>query len=473
MTRRHSQPDSQGSASSLPGPAGPGPPRRGRFLAVLGLLFAGLLLASSGATYLLYRSVRGEMDRLLGERLLAIAGTVAQSVGGEGFTELAVLGPQASEWSRTIEELRRIAQLNELDNLVVLDADYTTIIDVRDELSFGTVHPVFAVQPELRVTMVSSLPQTTPLEPVSISGAADQYLKTGFAPILDLSGIVLGAVAVEGGSGFFTVLSQLRRAAWLSFVLGGVALLILGGLFYRTLRSLIRLEDSMRRAAALAAIGQISAVVAHEIKNPLAILRSRSERVRAKIERGKDPEEILEWFDAIPREVDRLNEIVTNYLSLARPEREGEEHSASVEVIADTVELLRGDLETQGVRVELELDGDPQFRLPLGPRSLKQIVLNLVLNAAQAIESQKRSGRITVGAGRQGKWRELTVTDDGPGMGEQDRRNALQPFYTTKPTGSGLGLSLVSSLVEGRGGRLEIRSEVGDGTRITARFPAG
>jgi two-component system sensor histidine kinase HydH len=258
-----------------------------------------------------------------------------------------------------------------------------------------------------------------------------------------------------------------RRLLW-SAAAGAAVALVLLVLIARVLRSFVRYEDSLRRAAALAAIGQISALVAHEVKNPLAIIRSRSERVRARIEAGKDPREILEWFGAIPAEVDRLDAILTGYLSLARPEAEGEGTCDPAAVARETVELLRPELARQGVSAQSEFP-DGTLSVAMGARSLKQILLNLLLNAMQAMDA---GGVVTVRARREPGKVAIEVQDSGRGMSEEERRRAVEPFYTTRPAGSGLGLTLVQSLVQARGGTVEIRSAPGRGTRVSLLLPA-
>jgi signal transduction histidine kinase len=192
--------------------------------------------------------------------------------------------------------------------------------------------------------------------------------------------------------------------------------------------------------------------------------------VRARIVSGKDPREILEWFDVIPAEVDRLDAILTGYLSLARPEAEGEGECRPAEVAAETARLLGPELERRGIRLELDTAAAGVLPAAMGGRSLKQVLLNLLLNASQAMDS---GGEISVRVRPDGSWIMIEVEDGGCGMSEADRRRALEPFFTTKPTGSGLGLTLVHSLVQAREGRLDIRSTPGQGTRVTVRLPRG
>jgi len=444
--------------------------RRSHYLGLLSVLVLAILAVSYLNSLFLYRTVRDQMDEQMGQRLLAIATTVARTLPEDHIFDLIAFGSTSDTYEAIRSELETIALDNQLDSIRLVDADRMTLLD--PDPAGAATSAVQELQPELALTLETGQPQTSPLVRIDLDELPGEYLKTGFAPLQTEDGTVLGAVVVEGGSEFFSVLPGLRRRLINSAVFAGLALLVLGAVFFLILRSLFRLEDSLKSTAALAAIGQISSIVAHEIKNPLAIIRSRAERVRAKIEAGKDSEEVLEWFETIPNEVDRLNEIVTNYLSLARPGQGGEEQCEIASVARDTMALLRHDLERRGISLREDFPANALAAptVQIGSRSLKQILLNLILNAGQAIEGE---GQITVRSREVDRGWEISVIDTGRGMGEEEVRRILEPFYTTKETGSGLGLTLVQSLVTGRGGKLEIHSTPGSGTEIRIRLRRG
>ncbi len=440
--------------------------RRGRYLGILALLLLALLVAGNLTGFLLYRSVRREIDSELGERLISIATTAAQAIGSHRFEGLTAGAASAGDLRAVQTELEAIALANDLDNIVLLDHEARSLVDLRGGAPRGAPHPLQDLDPALDATLVSGLAQSNELVPVE--GMPGQFLKAGYAAFESDSGRVLGVIAVEGGSTFFRALTTLRvRLIWAAS-LGTLAVLVLGVMFFRILYSFVKLEDSLRRSAALLAIGQISALVAHEIKNPLAIIRSRSERVRAKIVAGKDTAEVLEWFEAIPAEVDRLNQILTNYLSLASPDQLGQGECEPARVIEETLSLLESELLRRGVKIERRYVNDGTVSAPIGARSLKQVLLNLILNAAESMES---GGTIRIELERRAHEVELAIEDEGSGMSDDVRRRALEPFFTTKATGSGLGLTLVASLIAARGGELRIQSIAPRGTRMRVILP--
>lgn len=455
----------RGFAATAAGPA----VRRTRHLALLTALLFLLILAGAAGSLLLYASVRNELDRQLGHRLMSIAATAARGIGPDRLTHLRGLSPGSPEFERLRGEMEEMARVNDLDNLTLLGADRAVILDLHGSAGDGIRDPLIDLQPELLTTMISGEPRSTRL--VEVKGLPGEFLKTGYAAFEDSAGRILGAVAVEGGSDFFSVLPGLRRTLRWVFIVGVGSALVIGFLIFGVLRSLVRYEDSLRQAAALAAIGQISAVVAHEVKNPLAIIRSRAERVRARIEAGRPKEEILEWFEAIPAEVDRLNGILTTYLSLARPDAAGEAVSRPAQVVHETCALLEPDMTRQGIVIRREFDEEAaeKAEAAIGARSLRQVLLNLMLNAAQAMPS---GGTLALRVRKARDQIIMEVEDNGAGMTEAQVRRAPEPFYSTRESGTGLGLTLVQSLVQACGGALEIRSQPGRGTRVQIVLPA-
>ncbi len=465
-TRRQAGQPASGPVAGLAAAAALPPVRRTRHLALLTALLFLLVLAGATGSLFLYGSVRNELDRQLGRRLMSIAETAARGIGSGRLLDLMEGSPGSPGYERLRSELEEMARVNDLDNLTILDSERAVILDLYGSSGDGVRDPFIDLQPELLTTILSGEPMTTRL--VEVEGLPGEYLKTGYAAFEDSAGRILGAMAVEGGSDFFSVLPGLRRTLRWAVIVGVGSAMVIVLLIYGVLRSLVRYEESLRRAAALAAIGQISAIVAHEVRNPLAIIRSRAERVRVKIEAGKPTGEILEWFEAIPAEVDRLNGILTTYLSLARPDAPGESSSNPARVVRETLALLEPDMGKQGIGVNLDFEMD-DAEAAIGARSCRQILLNLILNATQAMPA---GGTLAIRLKRRRGLVVLEVEDNGSGMTEAEARRAAEPFFTTRESGSGLGLTLVQSLVHARGGTLEIRSQPGRGTRVSVLLPA-
>lgn len=221
------------------------------------------------------------------------------------------------------------------------------------------------------------------------------------------------------------------------------------------------LEKSLAEAEKLAAIGSLAAGVAHEIRNPLSALRGFAQYFAKKLA-GKQPEE--EYAQTMVREADRLNRVITDLLYLSRP-RDLAPVETNLATVCDEMEgLLRFELREQGLSLKCALAVDT---VNADPDAFKQALLNLLLNALESLaalpENETAPERdITLCAapgsekGRPGVW--ITVMDTGPGMSEEERAQARTPFFTTKKNGTGLGLALVQTIMQGHQGDLRIDS---------------
>jgi signal transduction histidine kinase len=237
------------------------------------------------------------------------------------------------------------------------------------------------------------------------------------------------------------------------------------------------LEKNLSEAEKKAAVGALAAGVAHEIRNPLAALRGFAQYFAKKFS-GALPDE--EYAGIMVREADRLNRVITDLLYLAR-DKVVEKRPVEVErLIAEVTQLLRFDLEAK------QADLLPDVRLGLilaDADSLKQALLNLVLNSLDAFEedafgegappeAQKRV--IRIGSAKSEGWELLEVEDNGKGMTLEQKNKAFDAFFTGKAKGTGLGLSLVDKIMREHGGKVLITSEPGRGCKVSLYFaPAG
>lgn len=236
------------------------------------------------------------------------------------------------------------------------------------------------------------------------------------------------------------------------------------------LRPARHLEAERLRTGRLQALVEMSATLAHEIRNPLAGLSAQAELLAAQLPDG-DPR--VRYLDVITREVDRINETITRMLNYVRPYEPALAVCALAETARDALDLVRPRAQAATVALHLETDdaSDPggTFALTADAGQLKQVLLNLLLNAIDAAAS---GGQVTLalarharcdlpdprsGGHRWGAGLSVEVRDTGPGFRAGDATRLFQPFYTTKSSGTGLGLSLCQKVVTAHGG--DIRAE--------------
>jgi PAS domain S-box-containing protein len=256
---------------------------------------------------------------------------------------------------------------------------------------------------------------------------------------------------------------------------------------FRDLSLVRELEQRLRRADRLAAVGRMAAMVAHEIKNPLVALKTFVDMVPR---RAKDPVFIARFQDVVPKEVDRVNAIMEDLLELSRPPRISPRPLHVHDVIARCMALYEQQAAERGIAISQELaPGLAQLRAD--PEYLLRALGNLIINAIQAMSA---GGRLTIRTGSGVPWQStladttahvdlgvaantaqpfvfIAVVDTGTGMTPEQLDSLFTPFFTTKEKGTGLGLALTHKIIEEHQGYLHVESQFGVGSIFTILLP--
>lgn len=218
------------------------------------------------------------------------------------------------------------------------------------------------------------------------------------------------------------------------------------------------------------AVQSLAAGVAHEIGNPLNSLNIHLQVLERKIRKKADPElaaELLEPLEITRGEIKRLDFIVEKFLSAVRPTKPNLETADLNELLKEALNFIGAEVADRRVAITVELDEEiPLIRIDRD--QLKQVVYNIVRNAAQAIGSD---GEIIVRTGHDDENVFAIFADDGPGIPADQVSRVFEPYYTTKKTGSGLGLMIVHRIVHEHGGEVKFRSREGTGTEVTVFLP--
>jgi len=223
-------------------------------------------------------------------------------------------------------------------------------------------------------------------------------------------------------------------------------------------------NESLRRAERLKTLGEMAAGMAHEVKNPLAAIRSSAQILAGHVT-GKD----AEFAGIVVAEVDRLNQVVNEFLDYARPAPLRREPVRLSALLDSCLNLLAPVIRDKGVNVRTVYP-EAEATVSADPAQLRQVFLNLTLNAIQAAENQ---GCVEAAITESGYETRVTVKDNGPGIPPDKLKNVFEPFYTTKPGGTGLGLPIAQRIVAEHGGQLLIESAPGTGTTATMILPGG
>ena len=223
------------------------------------------------------------------------------------------------------------------------------------------------------------------------------------------------------------------------------------------------LIDRTVRAEKLAVLGQFATGVAHEVRNPLATMKTT---VQALTRKEQDVERKV-LLDDMGHQIDRLSRVVNDLLAYGRPGEAAPQNTEIRDLFRQSARVLEPIAKDANVR--FYTSGDSGLKLYIDPDQVLQVLLNLGINAIQAC---KAGGTVGLRAEQNEAWVEIRVTDDGAGIPKQHLLDVVQPFFTMKSKGTGLGLTISQQLVEANHGKIHIESAPQEGTTITLKFPA-
>jgi len=228
-------------------------------------------------------------------------------------------------------------------------------------------------------------------------------------------------------------------------------------------RQVMEAQEAVRRSDRLAALGQLTAGLAHELRNPLGTIKASAEMLNQQL--SKENEVAREVAGFISTEVDRTNSLVTRFLQFARPLHLRMDREDLTQTLDRAITLA--EREAPGIAIYRNYAPEiPPF--PFDRELLERVFYNLVLNAAQATAA---GGAVTVKTRANGREVEIAVIDRGSGIDEKTMKDIFNPFFTTKKEGVGLGLAIVSKIVDEHGGKIAVESEPGKGSIFCVSLP--
>ncbi len=379
--------------------------------------------------------------------------------------------------------VRNITRGMHIDSVTIFDSreniiSYSTITEMVGRRNMGGLEYEKAKKGEDNSVLVSSgslfslLPGSSPVYcTLKTYVPFRQEDRTGAR-----SGEIMGVIeVVQDLSADLRVIIGLQgRIILLSLMIMGILFAILAVIVVRANKIMARrarerllLEEKLGEAQRLATLGKMVAAVSHEIKNPLGIVRSTAEILGKRISKVAPGNEHLAGI--IVEETTRLDNIVREFLDFARP-RELTTQPESLNTLVTRIDrFFEREFEKKGVQVILELDPE----LPaiwMDGEQMYQVLFNMVFNGLQAMPE---GGVLTLSTAYEQQKNEvsLSVADTGIGIDEENRAQIFTPFFTDKNRGTGLGLAIAKNIVEKHGGRIKVRSTVGEGSVFTVILP--
>lgn len=286
----------------------------------------------------------------------------------------------------------------------------------------------------------------------------------------DILNVIEIHLDVSGEYREISMIEVLVSATSIALILGFFAILIFvvhrgEVIINHRARAELALRERLSRAEKLASLGELTGSISHEIRNPLGIIRSTAAMLKKRMTKT-DPDNSLP--DIIVEESSRLNDILTDFINFARPQ-EAKIHACRIdEIISKNINFLEPRLQETGGKIEMECMPD----LPavyVDEAMLYQAFLNIFMNGLQANEADAEI-RVTISAGNGNVM--IFVDDNGPGVPPDILERIWDPFFTTKETGTGLGLGIVKNIIEAHAGEIHIYNLEGRGARVEIVLPA-
>lgn len=232
----------------------------------------------------------------------------------------------------------------------------------------------------------------------------------------------------------------------------------------QSLEEKAKLEEQLQRTERLAALGHLVSGVAHEMRNPMAIVKATVQLMQKQY---KDFNEIQEYLDVIKEQIDRQNRIIEELLDFSRPAKPLWEEVSMVQLLNSVITFTRPYMDQHHVKLIENYNPDIPRVLADGEK-LKQVFVNLIINAVQAMID---GGQLTISTWADDKWIYISFADTGPGVPDDDMENIFNPFYTTKYSGTGLGLAISHNIVAMHGGAISVSNIDAGGAMFTVSIP--
>jgi two-component system sensor histidine kinase AtoS len=430
----------------------------------LNLLSLALLALSLGILGSIFfaRRITQPIAKLVGRTITAAQGDLEQLIDIKTGDEIEELGRNFNHMIQQIR-LHRIELENNLREITSLKA-YT------DNVLSSMTNGLITVDLEKRVVTLNQM--TEGILEKKKEEMVGSPLEEVLSPAHPLCAIMKETLERERGILYPEL--ELRRGEESLWLMASTSLLTNGDgqrigalVIFQDITEIKALEEKLRQADRLAALGTLSAGLAHEIKNPLSAIKTFVQLLPMKLQNAS----FLEKFNiTVPREIDRINHLVEDLLELTRTRKRPLVHLDVNQLITQVIDLHGEEMKKKGIALENHLDrtlphvhGDPE--------NLYRAFSNLVINSIQAMPE---GGLLSISSVQENSGTpmiRIAIRDTGIGMDEETSKNLFNPFFTTKDKGVGLGMAFTRKVIEDHRGTIEVTSEKGKGTTFVLRFP--
>lgn len=462
------------------------------------LLYVLIILLISGViSYFSFSTARQHLEGEIGKKLQYIARISARNTPFERL-ELIRTGDEGSRMVlRLKEKLGEIQEATGVENIFIFRPDMGSLLDLRSEVRIGSVYQL----PHFTDGFMQRLEAGQSASTGGYRTAGEGIFISAYAPVHDRDGRLFAVVGVDAGAGELEIIERMRiRLYWIAFA--GIALACLLAFFFaRSITSPIRqmahtaerlgsgeyaarasvvskdemgiLAESINRMAEQvrnrdAALKEMAASVAHEIRNPLNSIKLLVSLLDEELEDQQNDSQVA-TIETLHYEIGKLNRFIDDFLIYSRPVTLIDDRVSPASLVASVLDMVAAEAQARRVGIEADVAADLPG-LSVDRMRLEQTLLNLTLNAVQACEDggcvviRVQSDLLAGGVS-------LVVEDTGKGIPDEDLTRIFEPFFTTKIDGTGLGLANARKIIEEHGGQIRVENRPEGGARFTVHLP--
>jgi signal transduction histidine kinase len=360
-----------------------------------------------------------------------------------------VSNPQVIFYQQLLYEIQ---ENNNLQDILILTPTSEILVDINPHLRRGQA--LRHLETDLVEIALGGRVATGNLQTLG----SHKFL-TAVSPLLDSDNVVTGLLVVEARAEFFQALDQFNRGLIAFSIINITIIISVAILFIRSFKKIFNLQNQIKNQEHLVKLGEMAASVAHELRNPLGIIKAANSLIEKKYGAKGD-----EFFEYIPTELTRLNKMIEDFLSFARS-RALHIQKIDVSQLLDKVKLAI--FENKNIKLNIKIS-EKLTTLETDADCLEQIILNVLKNAMQAV---KNEGKIEIVCDVISNKARIAISDNGQGISPEIQNRIFEPFFSTRDEGSGLGLAISKRLIEQLKGEIQVRSQPDSGTRVLLLIP--
>ncbi|MDD4279680.1 HAMP domain-containing histidine kinase [Candidatus Sumerlaeota bacterium] len=388
---------------------------------------------------------------------------VHRFVALENIPEILERNSETTHFKSTQERLLWQRQNFNLQDIALLTTGGLIVADSNNNTIPGDLSPFAALDTE-----AMDKASHGELASIKFYRVKDQYYRRLYLPIRDGDSVV-GIIQLSMQIPYIAELRSIRVQAALQSIIGSLIIIVIGMTIFRLIKRTLKAEETLMQTTRIEAMGSMTAGIAHEIRNPLTAIQALAEEAADQM---TPVSQCRQNANDILTETKRLADITDNFLTMAKNPDVLNCDDINIEHVIESIIRLLKKGTAPNININAVFPKNPCI-IRANAKALQQIILNLLLNATQALPETGGDVTIIVQNNPQTDITEITIRDTGVGIAPKTLERIFEPFFSTKKNGTGLGLPLTRALLQSMNASCKIKSKEGKGTTVSIEFPTG